>query len=210
MNSGPTAERVYGALKAQILANGFAPGTRLDPALLANELASSVTPVREALHVLTGERLVDTRPADGFHVPNITVPDLEDRYAASAEILLLSLRRRRALPVRIGSRADSRDSASANRVAAIFAAIAARSVNNEHLRLTCAIGDRLHAARSVEPQVFDGVAEELAQIEAVADDPTSLRRVIMAYHRRRIRQASAIVRALHRHDGPNNRDINAV
>lgn len=200
MNSGPTAERVYGALKAQILANGFAPGTRLDPGLLANELASSVTPVREALHVLTGERLVETRPADGFHVPNVTVPDLEDRYAASAEILLLSLRRRTTPQARIGSRVDGRDSASANRVAAIFAGIAARSVNAEHLRLICAIGDRLHAARSVEPQVLDGVADELAAIEAVADDVSALRPAIMAYHRRRIRQASAIVRALHRHE----------
>lgn len=197
MNSGPTAERVYGTLKAQILANGYRPGSRLDPALLASELASSVTPVREALHVLTGERLVVTRPADGFHLPNVTVPDLEDRYSASAELLLLALRRR-VPPPRVLARSDTREGTSANRAAAIFAAIAGRSANAEHLRLVCAIGDRLHAARSVEPLVFDNVAEELTGLEAAGDDPPTLRRLILAYHRRRVRHASAIVRALHR------------
>ncbi|MGK4455738.1 GntR family transcriptional regulator, partial [Klebsiella pneumoniae] len=59
MNSGPTAERVHEALKRRIMGREFRPGDRLDPAVLAAPLSSSVTPVRDALHLLTGEGLVE-------------------------------------------------------------------------------------------------------------------------------------------------------
>ena len=95
MNSGPTSERVYGALRERILANAFAPGARLDPAVLASELASSVTPVRDALHLLAGEQLVEVRPGDGFHLPHLTGPGLDDLYALNAELRLLAVFHRR-------------------------------------------------------------------------------------------------------------------
>ena len=91
MNSGPTSERVYGALRERILANVFAPGARLDPAVLASELASSVTPVRDALHLLAGEQLVEVRPGDLIHADLhgvcIIPPEVAHRVAdACAEV----------------------------------------------------------------------------------------------------------------------------
>ena len=49
MNAGPTAERVYDTLKRAMMERRFRPGDRLDPAMLAEDLNSSTTPVREAL-----------------------------------------------------------------------------------------------------------------------------------------------------------------
>ncbi len=197
MNAGATFERVYAGLKAQLLANGFPPGARLDPTALAQDLSSSVTPVRDALHLLTGERLVDTRIGDGFHLPHITGPGLEDLYAWSADTLLASLRHR--APVRDNAtRSFSADTSIAQRTAEIFAAIATGSANNEHGWAVLSIGDRLHAARLVEPDVIDDADRELAEIEAMIDDIASLRKAITRYHRRRRRVAFDIVRALYR------------
>ncbi|WP_447411747.1 hypothetical protein, partial [Clostridium perfringens] len=60
----------------------------------------------------------------------------------------------------------------------------------------------LHAARSVEPHVLDGVEEELAAIgfAAASGEREALRRLSTTYHRRRRRAAAAIVRAVYRVD----------
>lgn len=202
MNSGPTSERVYAALKARLLANAFAPGARLDPAMLANNLASSVTPVRDALHLLTGERLVDIRTGDGFHVPHMTGPGLEDLYAWSADVLLHSLRRRVAPGDGPGAPIFSQGESVADRTAILFDRIVARSVNREHVLATRLLSDRLHAVRTVEPLTVPDNDGALAAIEvaAAADDVAALRKTIVAYHRRRHRMAFDIVRLLYRHD----------
>ncbi|QCI78807.1 GntR family transcriptional regulator [Hankyongella ginsenosidimutans] len=46
---------------------------KLEPAGLAAELNSSVTPVRDALHRLAGERLVESWTSEGFHLPHVKV-----------------------------------------------------------------------------------------------------------------------------------------
>src|SRR5690606_19908960 len=92
MNSGATAERVHEVLKARIMGREFRPGDRLDPAVLAAPLSASVTPVRDALHLLTGEGLVETRTSGGFHVPALDEPALKDLYGWSAELLALAIR----------------------------------------------------------------------------------------------------------------------
>src|SRR3546814_20965129 len=96
MNAGLTSERVYEGLRQRILDREFRPGDRLDPSALAEVLNSSVTPVRDALHNLTGAGLVETRTSEGFHLPHIDEPGLQDLYAWHAEILSLALRSRRA------------------------------------------------------------------------------------------------------------------
>jgi hypothetical protein len=197
MNSGATSERVYASLKARLLGNAFPPGSRLDPTALAGDLASSVTPVRDALHLLTGERLVDTRSGEGFHMPQITGPGLEDLYAWSAETLLASLRRR--VPVRRNDKnCSTPGQCIAQRTADIFGAIAARSTNGEHFWSVLSTGDRLHAARLIEPELIGDAGHELDAIEDASDDVPTLRKAIVTYHRRRRRAAFEIVRALYR------------
>lgn len=197
MNSGPTADRVYEALRRRILENGFRPGARLDPAELADALASSVTPVRDALHRLVGEALVDTRTGGGFYLPLIDEPGLADLYSWNGDLLLAALRNRTG-PVQPTGGVGAAD--LADRVQHLFAAVAAGSPNAEYLRAVGSAGARLHAARRLEPAVLDEVAPEVNALEAAIrdGDAPALRRLIQAYHRRRSRSAAAIVRALYR------------
>ena len=69
MSPGPTFERVYHALKEQLGSARFAAGEHLEPATLSHELNASITPVRDALHRLVGEGLVEAPRGDGFRVP---------------------------------------------------------------------------------------------------------------------------------------------
>ena len=54
--------RIREALENAIVNGRFVPGTRLDPAMLAQEFACSRTPIREAMVKLAGEGLVVTLP----------------------------------------------------------------------------------------------------------------------------------------------------
>ena len=137
MNAGPTAERVHDALKQEIMNGHFRPGARLDPAVLAADLASSTTPVREALSRLVGAGLVESRTGGGFHMPSLDEPRLKDMYGWSRELLALALRGwpREAEP---GAAAPPRPVAAqgqiAEHAAGLFAAIGQRSLNCEHGR----------------------------------------------------------------------------
>lgn len=201
MNSGATAERVYDALRQRIMSHAFRPGARLDPAALAETLSSSVTPVRDALHLLTGEGLVTTRTGDGFHLPAIDEPGLIDLYAWTAEVLGLALR---AWPKgETGDDPQERPGESediAARTAALFGQVACHSANVEHGQAISSLNARLHAVRTVEAHVLDGSSEELDAVEAslTAGDARELRGLVVAYHRRRRRHAAEIVRAVYR------------
>jgi len=92
MNAGATTERVHDAIRRMILTRGLRPGARLDPAVLADGLATSATPVREALNQLCGAGLVDARPGGGFHVPMIDAPALADLYRWNEDIIGIILR----------------------------------------------------------------------------------------------------------------------
>jgi len=202
VNSGATSERVYDALKRRILTRSYRPGDRLEPVALADDLGSSATPVRDALHLLTGERLIETRPGGGFYLPLIDEPALEDLYGWVAQLLLLALRKwpDSAMRSATGKSVDDTDAASA--AADLFGRIAGQSGNIEHALAVHSTSDRLHAARLAEAGLFDDWRDELAQLEAVfmAGDLPLLRRRLVAYHRRRHRAAAMIVRTLYRPD----------
>jgi DNA-binding GntR family transcriptional regulator len=199
MNGGATAERVYHALKRQILNRAFQPGDRLEPAMLAEQLSSSVTPIRDALHLLAGEGLVRTRTGDGFHLPALHEPGLNDLYAWTCEVLLVAIR---------GWPAEARKCATtphladqlADQASELFTNIAARSDNSEHLPAISSLNARLHPVRLVEPQVLADVPSEMAAIESSlnAADRRTLARLITAYYRRRRRHAAELVRAVYR------------
>ena len=198
MNSGLTSERVYSALKGRLLAGEFRPGERLEPAHLSETLSSSVTPVRDVLNILRGEGLVETRTGEGFFRPNLTAPDLEDLYDWSDQVLALALRQwRTGAPPRPHDRASA---ATADRTADLFLEVAARSANFEHKRAIVSVNDRLQAVRSVEDHVLESVEEELAGMAQMlaGDDARELAKLVLAYHRRRRRMVSELVRAVYR------------
>ncbi|MFN8053012.1 MAG: GntR family transcriptional regulator [Acidimicrobiales bacterium] len=73
-------ERVYGQIKARLLAGDFAFDARLGEVPLAKELEASRTPVREALLRLWSEGLVERHPDGGFRpvLPDATI--IHDLY----------------------------------------------------------------------------------------------------------------------------------
>lgn len=201
MNSGATAERVYAVLKQRLMNHEFHPGDRLDPAVLAEPLAASVTPVRDALHRLTGEDLVETRTSGGFHVPQLDEPALEDLYGWSGELVALALRGwPRGAEQAAGHPSASIEGTIAERTAAVFLAVGRRSRNGEHARAIDRLNARLHAVRMVEPHVLEAVDGELADLTEAMNrsERKLLGRLSAAYHRRRGRAAAAIVRAVYR------------
>lgn len=201
MNSEPISKRVYDAIKRRILSRVYRPGERLDPALLAQTVSSSITPVRDALNLLTGQGLVETGTSEGFHIPHIDEPALKDLYGLNLEILALSIRawpRDRHSP----SVSDEEEFGSnpVSAIAALGNGIAWRSTNAEHSRAVKSLNDRLSAIRIVEPSVIEPVAGEIDSIDAAlqGNDDHGLRRLLLDYHRRRQRKAAEIVRAYYR------------
>ncbi|WP_448659186.1 GntR family transcriptional regulator [Sphingomonas sp. CJ99] len=195
MNGGPTAERVLDGLRRMILERDLRPGMRLDPAALSERLLSSATPVREALCVLLGERLVEVRPGGGFHVPIPDAPGIADLYGWCGEVAAMALRA--AVPLRPLAQPDPVLS-HADRMARILGALADASPNAEHGLAMRGIIARLHAARLVEPICIPDMDGEQHALEAALErgDAASLRAGLARYHRRRQRAAPAIARAL--------------
>ncbi|TPG42693.1 GntR family transcriptional regulator [Sphingomonas koreensis] len=198
MNSGQTTERVYDRLKQQLLSGALVPGERLEPVALADNLASSATPVRDALYRLLGERLVDARPSEGFYVPAVNEPGLRDLYAWNG------------LLIRAAIATWSRDVSApmANELPigvehatrALFARCAERSGNLEIAAQVEAASDRLSAARHVEAQLLEAPEVEVRDLASAFDygGNAALIRLIGVYHRRRLRIVPNIVRGLYR------------
>lgn len=198
MNAGATTERVRDALRRAILTRGVRPGAKLDPAIFAETLLTSVTPVREALNMLCGEGLVDTTPGGGFHVRLIDAPALADLYAWSEAVLDIVLRASRGTSTNDRRIGHPGDGDLAERTALLVERIARSSPNEEHLRAVRDINARLHAARLVEADLLENVDAEVHGLEHAADagDIRGLRAGFRLYHRRRIREVATIARAL--------------
>lgn len=206
MSPGATFERVYHALKEQLGSGRFAAGAHLEPALLSHELNASITPVRDALHRLAGEGLLDTPRGDGFRTPPATEVGLRHLYRWNEALLRLAVRSR-APPGAAAAPDGAGDPETAERFAAdcpvawaerLFAAVALRPGNPEHAAAIARLSDRLRPVRHVERAVLDGPPDELAALAAAlaAEDAGAMRQAIARYHRRRERAVGEIVAAL--------------
>src|SRR6266542_4946696 len=73
LEQGNLSARTYVALKDALIAGNFRPGQRLLMQDLAEQLGTSVTPVREACMRLVSERGLEVRSGRFVTVPNLTV-----------------------------------------------------------------------------------------------------------------------------------------
>jgi DNA-binding GntR family transcriptional regulator len=184
----------------RILSGEFRPGDRLDPGVLAETLASSVTPVREALHVLTGERLVQTRTSSGFHIPAIDAPALADLYQWNGEVLDLFVRQANRRMASLPAEVASASRTLAERMADLAQLLSRATGNVEHMAAVRALNARLHSARLAEPRALKETDDEFRALHQSLehDEIGTRRRILRAYHRRRQRAAAEIVRAIYR------------
>jgi DNA-binding GntR family transcriptional regulator len=73
-------EEVYVRLRKRILSHEYAPGFRFDLLALEKELGISRTPLKEALHRLEVEGLVDIRPRRGTFVISIDAQSVAEDF----------------------------------------------------------------------------------------------------------------------------------
>jgi DNA-binding GntR family transcriptional regulator len=90
--SARTAE----AIRQRILSltPGYAPGQRLLPEVLAESLGVSITPVREALHLLRNEGLVTFLPRRGARVVSMSLEEIRDLTSVRGGIEALAVKLR--------------------------------------------------------------------------------------------------------------------
>jgi DNA-binding GntR family transcriptional regulator len=79
-------ERIYQALRHEILTLALTPGRVLVEGGLARRFAASKTPVREALACLEQDGLVEALPRRGYLVTPITVRDLHELFELRAAL----------------------------------------------------------------------------------------------------------------------------
>jgi len=197
VSPGATFERVYNELKRMLAEGELPPGTPIEPAPIGKQIASSITPIRDALHRLTGERLVEAPNHNGFRVPLPTEASLRDMYAWNATLLILAFRKAPQNPEL--RRTSTIEAASGGSITAgeLFAEIARATGSGEHLRAIERLNDRLSPPRRVEAILFDDLAVELQALRHdVAGAGPSSRAALARYHRRRIRAVPEIVARL--------------
>ena len=193
-----TFERVYAAIKQHLREGVFRPGDRLEPAVLSEELNASVTPVRDALHRLTGERLVEAPRHEGFRAPLVTETMLRHLYAWHLDLLLLATARRHWGPVSVGQDEDSSRLTPLgllHRQNAFFLKLVEAGGNPEHLFALRTLMERMEPFQRFEDDLLDAVQEETETIVAAisAGDRPALRKSLVAYHRRRARLIPELV-----------------
>jgi DNA-binding GntR family transcriptional regulator len=199
-----TSERVYLSIKRHLAMSGPRPGERLDVTSLSHRFSASATPVRSALFRLVGERLVTIIPGQGFHAPRLSEPALADLYDWNGTVLIGALRlapadERNAPPAALRAAAIMDHEDVVARTENLFSAIAEVAGNGEYRAAIASANDRLHRVRRAEGALVADQAKELADLagEFSRGDIARLRQGLLAYHRRRQRLLSALVRTLH-------------
>jgi len=194
MSPAHVLEPTYDALRRRLLTGAWPSGQRLEAVRIADEFGVSITPVRDALNRLVGERLVHSAPGDGFHVPRFDETEFRTLLHWHHILLLAALRNRRgSFPqVEVPRGHDG----IGERTALLFGAIAATVGNSELDWVMSNAAARLGSFRRCENAVFGNVEDELDAIEQLASSASrgTLRRAIDHYHRRRTDHAAVITR----------------
>lgn len=196
-----TFDRVYDAIKQRLRNGLFRPGDRLEPAALADELNASVTPIRDALHRLTGERLIEAPRHQGFRVPLMTETTLRQLYAWHGDLLMLAILNRW-----ISDRLSEADSCSPDAASptqaqnVLFLMLVRLTGNPEHLAAFEKVTERLEPAQRFAAALLDAVADETSEIANALDngDRRKLRSALLRYHRRRERIVPELLDRLYR------------
>ena len=193
-----TADRVHREIKQLIMAGKFKPGLPLVVQTLAETFGTSISPVRDALNRLVGERLVDMQGGGGFALPTVTRRSAFHLYSWHADIVRLIVK----VMVRIeeigappgillNRKANIGDIAAAT--AEFFSSLGSCSPNGEHLDAIIHAGERLAILRLHEGSI-GRQGEELAALWNItrSGNRNATRVAMWQYHRRRLVRADEI------------------
>ena len=85
-------QRVYGHLRAEILAGRLEPGAELAEVALSEQLGVSRGPLREAIGRLASEGLVTVRPRRGAVVRSLSKEEFVELYQVREALEMLAVR----------------------------------------------------------------------------------------------------------------------
>jgi len=78
IDSVVSKDRIYKELRRTIIMGHSKPGSRLNVKDIANRYNTSITPIRDALQMLSHEGLVTIKPRSGYYVTALTLKQLRD------------------------------------------------------------------------------------------------------------------------------------
>jgi hypothetical protein len=84
-------EPTYHAIKLRLMTGAWRAGFRLEPVKISAELGVGVSPIRDCLNRLTGERLIEAQSGEGFHVPLIQPQTLRELLDLNQTLLLTAI-----------------------------------------------------------------------------------------------------------------------
>jgi DNA-binding GntR family transcriptional regulator len=179
-------------LKQMLMEGVWPPGEKLEALRLADELGISMTPVRDCLNRLVGERLVDMTHGEGYRVPRMSEKALRDMLAVNAALLELALGTRSEESSDVEFNSDN--SPYADRVSAFFDFIASLSGNIIIIETVRSLNERMHAVRMKDPLVFPDTLQEIEALEQLSSkQDIALRNKLQIYHQRRSQKVSALI-----------------
>jgi DNA-binding GntR family transcriptional regulator len=195
MSPSGTMARVYAELRRRIMDGGLRPGVRLDPARLCKEMAASMTPIRDALHQLTGEGLVESWKHEGFWIADLNETVIRDRYDWCRDLVHLCLQ---GAPDRAPSAIGSSGSDYADIVTHVLRRIAALSANQEHWRSMISLCDRTYILRRTEALVLEDPLHDVEPLLASLDERAWAKALDLyeAFHLRRMSIIAQLATAL--------------
>jgi DNA-binding GntR family transcriptional regulator len=90
---GTSKNLIYEELRRSIISGHLRPGERLNIDALAQHYGVSVTPVRDALQMLSQEGLVTIKPRSGYYVTHLTLKQLRDLFELREVLEVASIER---------------------------------------------------------------------------------------------------------------------
>lgn len=192
------AERTYQSLKRGIVAGEFRPGSSLNLQRLADEFGTSITPIRDAIHRMVGERLLGVLPGGGFQLPVLTSDELRNLYAWHDQLIRQALQGNLPEHVFADLPEETPGQDDAGALAAlttrVFGLAAEASGNSEVVNAVANASDRLAMVRVCEPLLLTAMTEELDRLLTLARSGrnSALRAAVREYHRRRLRRVERI------------------
>jgi DNA-binding GntR family transcriptional regulator len=183
-----TGERVYAAIKQWILAGDLRLRQRLDIDTLAERLSASATPVRQALAILSAERLVTVHPSRGYYVAFWSERDLKTLYEWRWQLARVAIESFTAGPPEPRLKGSFLD---------LYLGLMRRierNANEEVKRASRNADERLHAAYLAEAEVFPDPMKDIEKLSGVIarGDRTTVQRAARAYYRARINAVPAV------------------
>ena len=86
------AQQVYYYLRGRIVNLFLKPGEKIDVKQLSHELSVSQTPIREALHKLVEQGLVEPKPYMGYFVTQLSPRDIQELFDLRKSLETLALK----------------------------------------------------------------------------------------------------------------------